>query len=149
MITTIPKLYIWDIATIPNNLNEIVIIMAGWGSQKEPISNIWHGTLSEDGNKPFAWGPINGTGIGSLPETPINALVIDENEPSHTMYVGTDIGVFKSSNKGESWIRFSENLPVCAVYDMKTSYLKQENCGLQHMEEEYGKEILILKHITM
>ena len=146
--SNIPELYIWDIATIPNNLNEIVVIMAGWGSQKEPTSNIWHGTLSEDNNKPFTWVPINGTGIGSLPVTPINALVIDENEPSHTMYVGTDIGVFKSSNKGESWIRFSENLPVCAVYDMRF-ILKQENCGLQHMEEEYGKEILILTRIMM
>ncbi len=128
----IPKLYIWDIATIPNNLNEIVVIMAGWGSQKEPTSYIWHGTLSEDGNKPFTWVPINGTGIGSLPQTPINALVIDENEPIHTMYVGTDIGVFKSSNKGESWIRFSENLPVCAVYDMKlhTTSKKTTYCNI-------------------
>ena len=148
MITTIPELYIWDIATIPNNLNEIVVIMAGWGSQKEPTSYIWHGTLSENGNKPFTWVPINGTGISSLPQTPINALVIDENEPIHTMYVGTDIGVFKSFNKGESWLRFSENLPVCAVYDMKL-HIKQENYVLQHMEEEYGKERLTLKHIMM
>ena len=37
--------------------------------------------LSEDDNKPFTWVPINGTGIGSLPQTPINALVIDDNEP--------------------------------------------------------------------
>ena len=53
----LPKLYVWDIATIPNNLNEIVIIMAGWGSEQEPSSNIWRGILSEDGNKPFAWDP--------------------------------------------------------------------------------------------
>ena len=46
-------------------------------------------------------------------------MVIDDNEPNYTIYIGTDIGIFKSSNKGESWIRFSENLPVCAVYDMR------------------------------
>jgi hypothetical protein len=116
----LPKLYVWDIATIPNNLNEIVIIMAGWGSEEKPSSNIWCGTLSRDDNKSFVWHPINGTGISSLPETPINALVIDDTTPTdYTIYIGTDIGVFKSTNKGESWIRFSENLPVCAVYDMK------------------------------
>jgi len=118
--SSLPKLYIWDIATMPDNLNEIVIIMAGWGSEEQPSSNIWRGILSEDNNNPFVWHPINGDGIGSLPETPINALVIDDATPiDYTIYIGTDIGVFKSTNKGDSWIRFSENLPICAVYDMK------------------------------
>jgi len=117
--TQLPKLYIWDIATMSNNLNEIVIIMAGWGTQEEPTSYIWHGISSEGDNKPFIWQPINGNGIGKLPETPINALVIDNKTPGNIIFIGTDIGVFKSTNKGESWVRFSENLPVCAVYDMR------------------------------
>ena len=60
--------------------------------------------------------------------------------PNHTMYVGTDIGVFKSSNKGESWIRFSENLPVCAVYDMKTSYSSKKTTYCNTWKRNMGKK---------
>ena len=53
-----------------------------------------------------------------LPSTPINTLVIEQKEPFH-IYVGTDIGVFRTSDNGNSWIRFSEGLPNCAIYDMR------------------------------
>jgi len=103
---------------MPDNPDTIIAIMAGYGSETEPPSHIWSGTLSENSDSSFAWEPINGTGIGELPHTPINALIIDDKNLD-CIYVGTDIGVFRTSNKGKSWIRFSENLPVCAVYDMR------------------------------
>jgi hypothetical protein len=115
---SLPKLYVWDVQSMPDNPDTIIAIMAGYGSETEPPSHIWSGTLSENSDSSFAWEPINGTGIGELPHTPINALIIDDKNPD-CIYVGTDIGVFRTSNKGKSWIRFSENLPVCAVYDMR------------------------------
>lgn len=98
--------------------------MAGYGSETEPSSHIYRGTLSKDKKNSFEWEPINGTGIGELPPVPINAIVIDDKSPNQ-IYIGTDIGVFRTSNKGKSWIRFSENLPVCVVYDMRLSTYPQ------------------------
>jgi hypothetical protein len=114
----LPPLYIWDIVNMPNDQNTIIIIMAGYGSEKEPSSHIWRGTLSNDNSNSFEWKDISGDGIGKLPSTSINAIVVDDKPPNY-IYVGTDIGVFRTSNKDKTWIRFSENLPISSVYDMR------------------------------
>ena len=151
---SLPSLYIWDITTMPDDPNTIIVVMAGYASEKEPSSLIWRGILSKAKENSFEWEPINGTGIGKLPPVPINAIVIDDKPPNY-IYIGTDIGVFRSSNKGSSWIRFSENLPVCAVYDMRLSaysqastlhrkkpMLKQDSYVSQHMDVECGRRQL-------
>jgi hypothetical protein len=45
------------------------------------------------------------------------AIVIDDEKPEN-IYVGTDIGVFSTTNSGQSWTKFSEGLPNCAINDM-------------------------------
>jgi photosystem II stability/assembly factor-like uncharacterized protein len=115
----LPKLYVWDVAPIPGIDNEVIVVMAGYGSQEKPASHIWHATISDDKRIPPVWDNISGKDKGRLPDTPINAIVIDP-KPPHTIYIGTDIGVFRTSNNNEkTWIRFSDGLPNCAVYDMR------------------------------
>jgi hypothetical protein len=53
-----------------------------------------------------------------LPDTPVNALVIDDMNPD-TFYIGTDVGVFRTVDKGKKWTGFSKGLPNCQVYDMR------------------------------
>ena len=65
------------------------------------------------------WTP-SGTGI---PDVPVNALVIDPMSPS-SLYAGTDIGVYRSTDSGANWLPFGAGLPVVAVFDMK---LQQAN----------------------
>lgn len=50
----------------------------------------------------ITWSSIDGTGAGALPDIPVHALVVD---PANTarLYVGTDLGVFVTSNGGTSW----------------------------------------------
>jgi hypothetical protein len=110
-------MYIWDVASMPDNPDSIVVVMGGYGSQKEAASNIWYGTMTKEDNQ-FEWKDISGEGQGKLPQIPISAVVIDDQNPDQ-IFIGTDIGVFKTSNKGKMWIRFSENLPTCAVNDMQ------------------------------
>jgi photosystem II stability/assembly factor-like uncharacterized protein len=122
---SLPQLYIWDVATLPNDDHTIIVVMAGYGSQPKPLSHIWLREVSED--KQDTWHNISGEGNGKLPDTPINAIAIDDNTRKdntsttkpYTIYVGTDIGVFRSTTEGKKWIRFSQGLPVCAVYDMR------------------------------
>jgi hypothetical protein len=131
--TRIPPLYIWDVETLPseqrnnsdNNYDNLVVVMAGYGSQPKPLSHIWLRDISEDNQD--TWHNISGEGNGKLPDTPINAIAIDRHirrednisTKPYTIYVGTDIGVFRSTTGGKKWIRFSQGLPVCAIYDMR------------------------------
>ncbi len=51
---------------------------------------------------------------GNLPNTPVNDIVIDPAN-ANTYYVGTDTGVFMTSNGGTSWSTFSNGLPNVVV----------------------------------
>lgn len=51
---------------------------------------------------------------GNLPDIPMSAIAIDPAIPD-TFYVGTDIGVFTTSNAGASWDTAVTNLPRSAV----------------------------------
>lgn len=59
-----------------------------------------------------SWGS-SGEGI---PNVPVNCLAIDPFD-SNSLYIGTDIGVFHSSD-GFSWSPFGTGLPKVAVFDL-------------------------------
>ena len=46
-----------------------------------------------------SWSSID----GDLPNVPVNDLLIDPEDPQNTIYAGTDIGVFVTSNGGAHW----------------------------------------------
>ena len=54
----------------------------------------------------------------NLPNTPANDIVVDP-AATNTLYLATDIGVFKTTNGGGSWFTFSNDLPNVAVLGLK------------------------------
>lgn len=48
------------------------------------------------------WQPIDGSGVGALPDVPVNCLVVDPTNTKH-LYIGTDLGIFVSLDGGVSW----------------------------------------------
>jgi hypothetical protein len=46
------------------------------------------------------WIPLDGIGAGALPDVPTHTLAIG---PDDTLYLGTDLGIFVSSDGGELW----------------------------------------------
>ena len=101
--------WIWDIQTLPNDNNTFIVVMSGFGTP-----HIWRGNFIPNSGT-TTWTDISGTG---LPDIPVNALAIEPSSPN-TMYVGTDIGVFQTTNGGMTWTPFSQGLPNCAVFDMR------------------------------
>ena len=51
---------------------------------------------------------------GNLPNVQANAFLIDPLNPS-ILYVGTETGVFVSTNGGQSWISFNTGMPAAIV----------------------------------
>jgi hypothetical protein len=62
-------------------------------------------------------GPEGG-GAGSLLNVEHNAIVVDRANPAN-IYVGADIGVWHSSNSGQSWKPLSNGLPDAPVFDVQ------------------------------
>jgi photosystem II stability/assembly factor-like uncharacterized protein len=53
----------------------------------------------------------------NLPDTPTSAIVLDSR--TNVLYVGTDIGVYASSNGGASWAPFQTGMPNVRVVDLE------------------------------
>lgn len=105
----LPLSSVTDIAVDPSNLDRIYITFGGFGDYRR----VWF----FDGTE---WKPRSGPAAGSpdsLLNVQVNAIVIDPADPAH-LYVGTDIGVWRSTDGGLTWEPFSEGLPDSAVIDM-------------------------------
>ena len=45
---------------------------------------------------------MDGAGEGALPDIPVHSLVVDPTRPTR-LFIGTDLGVFVSLDRGMSW----------------------------------------------
>ncbi len=56
----------------------------------------------------------------NLPDVPGVSIVLDPTRPG-TIYLGTDTGVYRSSNDGQQWIPFNDGMPFVTVVDLVLS----------------------------
>ncbi len=89
-----------DIAFDPSNPDVIFVAFSGFGTA--------HVYQTIDGGN--SWQPI---GRG-LPDLPTHAIIIDPLNTSD-IYIGNDLGVYYSSNKGDSWEFWSDGLPEATL----------------------------------
>jgi photosystem II stability/assembly factor-like uncharacterized protein len=95
--------------------NSIYIAFGGTGDYR----HVWH----FDGT---AWEQRSGPAAGStnLLDVEHNAIVVDRQAPTN-VYVGADIGVWHSSDKGQNWAPLSNGLPEAPVFDLQIHPTKQ------------------------
>ncbi len=55
---------------------------------------------------------------GNLPAAPVNALVVDPDEPAR-LFAGSDVGCFYTEDYGATWEMLGTGLPAVPVYDLK------------------------------
>ena len=112
-----PRRYIWDMSILPSDDTKLVVVVSGFFTG-DNVGHVYRGSLPSNGGE-ATWTDISGTGTdGRLPDIPVNALVIDDDKPD-TIYIGTDVGVFRTVDGGRNWILFNKGLPNCQVYDMR------------------------------
>jgi hypothetical protein len=96
----------WTDAT----LSSVYIAFGGSGDARR----IWHfnGTLWEVRSGP------PGAASGNLLNVEHNAIVVDRLSPDN-VYVGADIGVWHSADRGQNWTPLPNGLPDAPVFDLQ------------------------------
>ena len=90
----------------PNNSSIAYVTVSNFG-----VANVFKTTNLNTGTP--TWTNIS----AGIPQVPVSAFVVDQAN-SNTLYAGTDIGVYVSTNGGMSWSPFGTGLPRVAVFDM-------------------------------
>ncbi len=55
---------------------------------------------------------------GDFPAQPVNTMVVDPDDPD-AWYIGTDVGVWTSSDGGATWMPFDTGLPNAVISDLE------------------------------
>jgi len=105
---------------LPNRpVNQIAVDRSNWrvaylafgGFGAATPGNKGHVFATTDGGQTFRDATAN------LPDVPVNTVVIDPSD-SRTIYVGTDVGTFVSTNGGRQYKRLGDGMPKVATWQL-------------------------------
>ena len=109
----LPARVVTDIVVHPTNPDIVFVTFSGFDtSTPSTPGHVFRG-FSTDGWVTSRWDIIS----FSLPDIPVNAIQVHPTAPN-TLYVGTDIGVFRTTNGGISWTDFGAGLPNVVISDL-------------------------------
>lgn len=103
--TSLPPRVITDVAVDPTTSTTAYVTFSGFKGFGDTKGHVFR-TI----NGGAQWKDIS----GNLPNTPVNAIVINPSSLSE-IFVGTDIGVFYTTSGGVSWATLNVGLPRVAV----------------------------------
>lgn len=114
----LPTRMVTDIVVHPTNPNIVFVVYSGFSSSTPAApGHVFRGT-STDGWVTSTWKNISST----LPDIPVNAIQVHPFAPN-TLYIGTDIGVFRTTDGGVSWTDFGAGLPNVVISDLALNSL--------------------------
>ncbi|MFQ5585157.1 MAG: T9SS type A sorting domain-containing protein, partial [Calditrichia bacterium] len=103
----LPLRWVMSIAVDPFDENKAVATLSGYKYGQ------YIGHVFRTNNAGQTWVDIS----ANVRQAPVNKIVIDPDYPD-IFYVGTDVGVYVTSNAGVSWNMLGENLPAAVVMDL-------------------------------
>jgi len=106
----LPNRVITQICVDPSNALIAVVSFSGFAANTPGTPG--HVFRTTDGG--VSWTDIS----GNLPDVPADDVVIDPDIPG-TIYLGTDLGAFVTSNNGTAWSVLASGLPRVAVNGLK------------------------------
>ena len=104
--TPLPNRFVTDIGLDPANSQRAVVTFSGFNSNTPTTP----GHIFLTSNRGTTWTDIS----GNLPDTPANSAAIHPTN-ANTIYIGTDLGVFQTTNGGATWERLGNGMPRVSV----------------------------------
>lgn len=100
----------------PINKSDLLVLLSGTGS-----GHVYRCTNTTAATP--VWSDRSGSGATGLPDVPANSLARDPDDPQNTWYVGTDLGVFMTTNAGSTWTNVTAplGLPNVQVNEVAVS----------------------------
>ncbi len=114
-ITGLPTRVITDFAVLGGRSDIAYLTVSGFGT----------GHVFKTVNRGVSWTNVS----GNLPNVPANAIV---TVPGGELFVGTDLGVYRSGDDGATWSVASSGLPNVAVFDLAYSIATQTLVAATH-----------------
>jgi photosystem II stability/assembly factor-like uncharacterized protein len=99
----LPTRFIKSIVVSPTDPNTAYLTVSGFGS----------GHVFKTTNGGSNWTDIS----GNLPDIPANTILIDPRN-ANTLWIGTDVGVFRSTVGGNTWESFNQGMPPALVTEI-------------------------------
>ncbi len=106
--SNLPNRWVTRVAYDPNNSQIIYVTFSGLRWEEN------EGHVFKSTNSGSSWTDIS----GDLPEAPVNCLIVDPDRDD-TVYVGTDVGCYFTTDNGGSWQVLGAGLPNVPVLDLK------------------------------
>lgn len=103
-----PGRWVTRITVDPDNAKIAWATFSGWRSGEAYPHIIM---TSDGGNK---WVDIVGE---KLPQAPINDVIRHPTKPKW-LFVATDVGVYRTTNLGTTWLKVGDNLPLVPINDI-------------------------------
>jgi len=110
--TALPNRFVESITVDPSNAAIAYVTYGGFGTGHVYRTTDFGGTWTNIGGTP---GQPN-----AIPNVPVSAFLIDPTNPS-TLYAGSDIGVFRSTDNGATWATFNNGMLPAVVTGFATS----------------------------
>ncbi len=130
-----PNRYPMDIAIDNKNPNRAYIVFGGFDTS-HVFMTINGGTSWIDCDR------------GNLPNVPTNTVVIDPDS-SHVVYIGNDLGVYISTDFGNSWNEFTEGMPPSIVMDLSISKSNRKLRAFTHGIGVWERSLANLPNTTI
>jgi hypothetical protein len=110
----LPAGQISDIAVHPTDANTVYVttsdLIFSEGAESFASDHVYRGTIGTTNT----WTSVS-TGLSQA--NPVNTIIIDPDHPQ-TLFIGADVGIFRSDNGGTSWAAWDQGLPNCSVQDL-------------------------------
>ncbi len=125
----LPNRWLTDIAVDRFDADIVYVTFSGFNSLTPGSPG--HVFRSADGGA--TWNDISGpSGVAtSLPDIPMNAIEIDKYS-RNTLYIGSDIGIFRTINTGAVWTVFEAGFPHTAVVDLQLNEFHDKIIAATH-----------------
>lgn len=144
----LPDRAVIDFSFHPTNANSFLVALGGFGAP-----HLYQGTWDPTNNT-ISWVNVSGTGATGLPDIQVNTVERDPFDPTSTWYVGTDIGVFMTTDGGSTWGNATQpmGLPPVPVNHLQyvpgTGYLNAATWGQGIWRVRLGRPPLLLINLS-